>query len=575
MATVYRARQDEPKRGVALKVIRADHAADPTYRERFLAEKDTLASLEHQSIVPIYAAGEASGVLYIAMRLVDGADLTAKLIASGRLTLAETISVLEPIADAVDYAHEMGVIHRDLKPSNIILDRRGRPYLTDFGLGKRIDGSRAALSSPGVAVGTLEYMAPEQFTGLSDANLAGRIDIYALACVAFACLAGASPFQRESPERVMYAHAHEAIPSLRAARPDLPASVDAVLAKALAKNPADRFATGHEFISALALAAASAEGQTAAIVPLKGDRSGNGRGTWLRSNRPLAGIAAAVIVALVVIGGGVLAFGPGPSATPSPAGSLTAAASFLTATDGPTIGPTETPTEPPPSDRPTPSPTATPQGPTPTPETPAPTGASVHITSGTVYGAAVNLNLSASRATRMRLGNATNATAQCSFRPWQSYSNTYSGLAISGGTAGTRWVCAQFGNGGPNWSAIVRDSVIFDNRPVAHFFTFDYSDTGYYHDATCATIKANQGFNVTLLPFIATDKDGASTISVTSVTKGSASYTITGGGKGVNIYFNPSSNFTKFVATYNFTVSDNHAGTASGTFVLKVGPCPP
>src|SRR6185503_13108410 len=111
---IYRARQEEPRRAVALKVIRADHAADAVYRARFLGEKDTLASLEHPSIVPIYAAGEADGVLYIAMRLVDGPDLAGRLDSRGRLSLAETIATLRPIADAVDYAHEKGVVHRDL-----------------------------------------------------------------------------------------------------------------------------------------------------------------------------------------------------------------------------------------------------------------------------------------------------------------------------------------------------------------------------------------------------------------------------------------------------------------------------
>src|SRR6185295_9717295 len=137
----------------------------------------------------IYAAGEADGVLYIAMRLVDGPDLAGRIESKGRLSVEETIATLRPIADAVDYAHEQGVVHRDLKPSNIILDSKGRPYLTDFGLGKHFDKSQG-LSSPGIALGTLAYMAPEQFSGLTEPALAGRIDVYALACVAWTCLTG-------------------------------------------------------------------------------------------------------------------------------------------------------------------------------------------------------------------------------------------------------------------------------------------------------------------------------------------------------------------------------------------------
>ncbi|HEV2006359.1 MAG TPA: hypothetical protein VGQ85_07050, partial [Candidatus Limnocylindrales bacterium] len=394
------------------------------------------------------------------------------------------------------------------------------------------------------------------------------------------CLAGASPFQRDSPERVMYAHAHEAIPSLRAARPDLPARVDAVLAKALAKNPAERFASGREFTAALATAAASAEGQTAAIVPFVGDRAGTGPG-WLRSNRPLAGVAAAVIVALAVVGGGVLAFGPGPS--PTPAGSLTAAASFLTNTSGPTIGPGEAPSAQPPTNPPTNGPTIgptrppatpTPPPPTPTPDLQRPTAASVNVTASTVYTRKVNLNLFASGATQMRVGTATSWTSSCSLGSWRPYARTYSGLTIAGGLAGTRWACAQFRDAAQNATGYVRDTVIFDNLPVARPFTYDYSAGTTYHDSTCATIKANQGFNLTLLPYVATDTDGASTIAITKVTRGTASYTITTGGKGVNIYVNPSSNFVAFTGTYSFTVTDNHGGTDTGTFVLKFGPCP-
>lgn len=392
MATVYRARQEEPRRLIALKVIRADHTADETYRKRFLAEKETLAALEHPSIVPIYAAGESNGVLYIAMRLVDGPDLQARIASEGRLSLRETVGVLEPIADAVDYAHAAGVVHRDLKPSNIILDRAGRPYLTDFGLGKHLEVD-SKLSVPGVAIGTLDFMAPEQFTGATDSNLAPSIDIYALGCVAFQCLTGQPPFVRETPAQLMYAHAHEAPPSVRALRPELPPEIDAVFARVLAKDPRARFESAREFVAALEsvgqsaaaqarAAAAAAEAQAAAQAeasqaaaagqappavvpplppapavvpppvgppPIASPRhaSAGGRASrWVGANTALAvgGVAVALVLA-VVLGAGLIK--PGPSPSPTRGAVITP----KPATPAPTIRPTP----PPPTQAPTPT----------------------------------------------------------------------------------------------------------------------------------------------------------------------------------------------------------------------------
>ncbi len=319
MATVFRARQDEPRRLVALKVIRADHAANDTYRRRFLEEKETLAALEHPSIVPIYAAGEADGVLFIAMRLVDGPDLQARIKSKGYLSLRETVQILEPIADAVDYAHEMGVIHRDLKPSNIILDRDARPYLTDFGLGKRLEVD-SQLSMPGMAIGTLDYMAPEQFTGKGDPKLAPAIDLYALGCVAFQCLTGQAPFVRSSPDELMYAHAHEPPPKLTSLRPEYPAVIDGIFEKVLAKDPAARFGSGRELISNLeSVVAASASGTTSPVVVTTGTTPAAKARRWVGGNTALAvgGGAVALVAAIVVASGLIFGGGPGPSAEPT------------------------------------------------------------------------------------------------------------------------------------------------------------------------------------------------------------------------------------------------------------------
>lgn len=338
MATVYRARQAEPRRAVALKVIRADHAGSESYRRRFLEEKDTLAALEHPGIVPIYAAGESGGHLYLAMRLVDGADLQARIARDGRLSLGETVRILHPIADAIDYAHASGIVHRDLKPSNILLDRDGRPYLTDFGLGKRMEGG-ADLSDPGIAIGTLGYMAPEQLVAGEGNPLTPAIDIYALGCIAYMCLTGEPAFPGTTPEQVMYAKVNEPPPRVLAKRPDLPPAVDAIVGRALARQPADRFPSAREMLRDLEAVLVTTTGQKTAPVP-RGPSSTRDRAiAWVRNNTAAAVIASAMtLVGVVTIGAVLAGMGdePGPSPSPDATATRTAAP---TATPAPTQTP--------------------------------------------------------------------------------------------------------------------------------------------------------------------------------------------------------------------------------------------
>ena len=329
MATVYRARQSEPRRAVALKVVRADRAADASYRRRFLAETETLVALEHPSIVPIYDAGDDAGRLYLAMRLVDGMDLQARIARDGSLSLRETTRILEPIADAIDHAHASGIVHRDLKPSNILLDASGRPYLTDFGLGKRLDGA-PSLSDPGLVIGTLGYMAPEQFQGDSEAATAPAIDIYALACVAYICLTGTPAFPQRTVEQVVAAKLGDAAPGIRTVKPDLPPGVDQVIARGMAKDPAERFGSARELVAELVRVADTAIGPETLIVDVKHSTSPVDRALrWFRANTAAALLGTALaLVGVVVVSAGVIGLGddgsgasPGPG-SPAPASSV-------------------------------------------------------------------------------------------------------------------------------------------------------------------------------------------------------------------------------------------------------------
>ena len=315
-ATIYRAHQAKPSRDVALKVIRADQREDATYRTRFLEEQDTLAGLEHPSIVPVYAAGAEESVLFIAMRLIDGPDLGARLRTSGPLSPSETARILRPVAEALDFAHQRGVIHRDVKPSNILIDSGSRPYLSDFGLGKRSAGG-PEISEPGLAVGTLEYMAPEQFATGETATITPAADVYALGCVAYACLTGRPPFRHDTPEQTMYAHVNEPMPSLAASRPELPPAIDDVLGRAVAKAPTQRFETAVAFVEALAVAGAS-EQTRPIVVPPPTTPTGRAE-AWVRANRPVAAIGGVLgVLVLVLAGSAVLGGGGAASPTARP-----------------------------------------------------------------------------------------------------------------------------------------------------------------------------------------------------------------------------------------------------------------
>jgi hypothetical protein len=251
MAVVFRARDEQLGRTVALKILPPMLTGDQEFRARFVRESRAAAAVDDPHIIPVYGAGETDGVLYIAMRFVAGGDLGSVVRREGPLPPDRAASFILPVASALDAAHAAGLVHRDVKPANILVDTRpGRPdhvYLSDFGLSKGAV-SAAGLTQTGAFVGTPDYCAPEQISGQP---VTGQADQYMLACVAFTLLTARMPFAREQPMAVMWAQVSEPPPSVTALRPDLSPAVDRVLGRALAKAPQDRFGNCWEFAVAL------------------------------------------------------------------------------------------------------------------------------------------------------------------------------------------------------------------------------------------------------------------------------------------------------------------------------------
>jgi eukaryotic-like serine/threonine-protein kinase len=250
MAVVFRARDERLNRQVALKILAPALASDPEFRVRFIAESRAAATVDDPHIIPVYEAGEADGVLFIAMRFVGDGDLRRVLEHEGPLAPARAAGFISPVASALDAAHRAGLVHRDVKPANILVDanpdRPDHVYLSDFGVSKAL--SSGGLTGPGHFVGTAGYSAPEQIQGRA---VDGRTDQYALACVAFQLLTGTLPFGPDQGTAVLLAHLSDPPPPATARRPDLPGGVDQVLTRAMAKAPEKRYGSCLEFADAL------------------------------------------------------------------------------------------------------------------------------------------------------------------------------------------------------------------------------------------------------------------------------------------------------------------------------------
>jgi tetratricopeptide (TPR) repeat protein len=254
MAVVFRARDERLQRQVALKILSPALATDEAFRRRFVRESRSAAAVDDPHIIPVFDAGDADGVLFIAMRYVPGGDVGTLVRQQGPLPVARAAAIVSAVASALDAAHAAGLVHRDVKPANMLVDARpGRPdfvYLSDFGLTKGAVSS-ASQTETGPFMGTPPFCAPEQIQG---EKVDARTDEYALACAAFMLLSGEPPFPRDDRNAVLYAQLSASPPRLTSRRPGLPPSVDDVLLRALAKAPDDRYASCGEFAEALRMA---------------------------------------------------------------------------------------------------------------------------------------------------------------------------------------------------------------------------------------------------------------------------------------------------------------------------------
>jgi predicted Ser/Thr protein kinase len=336
MGVVYRATQARLGRAVALKVIAPGLAEDEDFRRRFERESRLAASIEHPNVLPIYEAGEADGVLFLSMRYVDGTDLRSMLKREGRLEPRRATEIVAQVAEALDAAHRAGLVHRDVKPGNILIADGDHAYLTDFGLTKRA-ASESALTSTGEFVGTVDYVAPEQVAG---GRVDARTDVYALACVLYHLLTGRVPYERPSEMARLYAHVNEPPPVPSAAEPAVPRELDAVVARGMAKDPADRYQSAGdlgrgaragadsrriaepEHSVARGDAAPSAPGAAPTVAAPGAPRAQAGaRGRRVRIWALAAGVVvAAGVVAAVIAGGGG---GGGSSSSIPPGGQST------------------------------------------------------------------------------------------------------------------------------------------------------------------------------------------------------------------------------------------------------------
>jgi len=248
MGRVYEAMAPDGTR-VALKVVKADYARDETFRRRFHREARIAQLVKHPNVVPVLSTGESQGIPFMAQKYIDGLSLEQKLEQNGPLDVAGAVHICEGVAAGLEALWAAGMVHRDVKPANILIDERGESYITDFGLAK--DTQASLLTLPGQALGSMEYMAPEQIRGQP---LSTAADIYSLGCVMNECICGQPPFAEARGMRIIWAHLQDDPPDPRRLRADLSEQFAQTLLLALEKDPDRRPASAGEYASMLAAA---------------------------------------------------------------------------------------------------------------------------------------------------------------------------------------------------------------------------------------------------------------------------------------------------------------------------------
>jgi serine/threonine protein kinase len=274
MGVVYRAIQQRLCRPVALKVITPALARDEAFRQRFVREAAIAGSIDHPNVVPVYSAGEDAGHLYLAMRWVEGDDLRGLVERDGPLPAARAVEIVAAVGEALDAAHARGLVHRDVKPANVLVG--DHVYLGDFGLARDAGDEESGVTRTGQLVGTVEYVAPEQVLGRP---ATAATDVYGLGCVLFFALTGRAPFGSRSEYETMTAHVSEAPPRPSDHAAAVPAALDAVVARALEKDPRDRFPSAAHLAVAARAALSAPAAPAAAPTPTR-------RRRWLGRRRP-------------------------------------------------------------------------------------------------------------------------------------------------------------------------------------------------------------------------------------------------------------------------------------------------
>ncbi len=315
MGQVWRARDSQTNRVVALKVLPENSADDEEPRERFRRECQAVAQLTEPHVIPIHDFGDIDGRLYLNMRLVDGTDLRTLIKQDGALAPRRAVAIIAQVAGALQAAHDVGLVHRDVKPSNVLVSANDFAYLIDFGIAHASEDH--TLTKAGQTIGTAAYMAPEAIGAAVKTH--SRVDVYALACVLHECLTGRPPFTSDMGVQGMIAHhLHTPPPRPSATKPDVPAAFDGVIAKGMAKNPDDRYAT----VQDLAAAARAAAGDPTAAIADTAPAQPHPR---TRMSRKIIGVVAAAAVVVVAVAAAAVIVATRPSsegndATAAPVG---------------------------------------------------------------------------------------------------------------------------------------------------------------------------------------------------------------------------------------------------------------